>query len=50
MSYPYEKNKKFIYKWRETHAESYKELNKKHQRKYQAWIKIKKEFLNILLD
>jgi len=50
MTYPYAKNKVHIYKWRQNNIEAFNELSKKHQRKYRIWIKIKKEFLNILLD
>lgn len=50
MPYPYEKNKVHIYKWRQNNHEAYNKLCRKHQQKYNIWIKIKKEFLNILLD
>ena len=46
----YQKNKKYIYNWRENHIAQYNEISRKHQIKYRAWIKVKKEFLNILLD
>ena len=50
MPLSYEKNKKHIYKWRETHKEIHKNKQKLYQRRYDAWMKIKKEFLKILID
>jgi hypothetical protein len=50
MSPPsYKQNKKHIYSWRENNQDRYKELNLKHQIKFQTWKKIQKEFLQILL-
>lgn len=46
----YSQNKVHIYKWRQNNIKAYNELSRKHQRKYQLWINIKKQFLNILLD
>jgi len=46
----YAVNKPYIYKWRENNVAHYNEIARKHQVKYRAWIKVKKEFLNILLD
>jgi hypothetical protein len=46
----YSQNKVHIYKWRISHREAYNTLARKHQTKYNIWAKIKKEFLNILLD
>lgn len=45
----YAKNKIHIYKWRETHLEHNRELNRKYKRKFDAWKRIQKEFLNILI-
>ena len=46
----YKKNKKGIYKWRETHREHHKENQRKYQSKYRIWLKAKKEFLKILIN
>jgi hypothetical protein len=49
MSVSYKQNKKHIYNWRERNKEYNREINRKSKRKYDAWNKIKKEFLCILL-
>lgn len=46
----YAQNKTHIYKWRETHAEKYRELNRLHNIKYCNWKKISKIYLQILID
>ncbi len=48
----YAQNKKGIYRWRETHHDEYRKLQKKYQDKYmkkvQAWKTISKTFRKIL--
>ena len=46
----YETNKKHIYKWRESHLEHNREINRKYKRKLDCWKKIQKEFLLILIN
>jgi hypothetical protein len=46
----YSKNKKHIYKYRLTHLEKVREINRLSKRRRDAWKKIQKEFLQILLD
>ena len=50
MTSLYYKDKKYIYKWRDTHKEQHKENQRKYQKKYHNWKVIQKEFLNILID
>ena len=50
MPLPYAKNKQHIYKWRENHLERAREINCKYQRKYDAWKRISKIYLQILRD
>ena len=50
MGPPYAQNKKYIYKYRLTHAEQVKAINKKASLKHYAWKRIRIEFLNILID
>jgi hypothetical protein len=45
----YLQNKIHIYNWRVTHHEEYKAIGRKSKAKADAWIKIKKVFLNILI-
>jgi hypothetical protein len=50
MSPPsYKQNKKHIYLWRESNKEQYNQICRKSKQKYDAWKKVQKEFLNILL-
>jgi hypothetical protein len=46
----YTQNKKSIYKYRETHIDKTREIQKMYKRKKDAWLKVRKEFLNILVD
>jgi hypothetical protein len=46
----YSQNKVHIYKWRKNNIQAYNAIARKNQTKYNIWAKIKKEFLNILLD
>ena len=46
----YETNKIHIYKYKETHLDRVRAINRKSQKKYESWKKIQKEFLRILLD
>lgn len=46
----YKQNKIHIYKYRETHLEKVREITRRSKRRHDAWKKIQKEFLNILLD
>lgn len=45
----YKQNKKSIYKYRENNPEKVREICRRYKRKYDAWKKIQKEFLRILL-
>ena len=45
----YQKNKVNIYKYRVKHYEHVLEINRKSKRKHDAWKKIQKVFLRILL-
>jgi hypothetical protein len=49
MAWEYSKNKKCIYNWRNNNKEKYNYICKLNMRKYNAWNRIKKEFLNILI-
>jgi ketol-acid reductoisomerase len=49
MALTYQQNKKHIYAWREKNKGHFLEIVRKHQRKYDAWKREKKIFLNILL-
>jgi len=49
MTYPYQLNKVHIYNWREKNLDHNRLINRKSKRKYDAWKKIKKIYLNILL-
>ena len=46
----YFQNKKHIYKWRESHMDRSREINKLFKRRYDCWKKNQKEFLLILID
>lgn len=46
----YEQNKSHIYKYRITHREQFLELNRRSKRRYDAWKRIQKIYLNILLE
>ena len=46
----YETNKIHIYKYRLNNLDKVREINKHSKRRYDAWKKIQKEFLRILLD
>lgn len=50
MAPTYEQNKKHIYKYRSTHPEKHREIDRRHKSKAYAWKKIQKMFLNILLE
>jgi hypothetical protein len=50
MPLKYSQHKKHIYTWREKNPDHYKVVNKLWQRKYDAWKRIQKIYLNILLD
>ena len=50
MTLIYTKNKHNIYKWRVNHIDKHRENQRYYQTRYYNWIKVKKEFLNILLD
>jgi hypothetical protein len=50
MPTTYAKNKKHIYKWLEHNQDRHREINRKNQRKYEAWKRIQKIYFNILLD
>lgn len=50
MSPTYEQNKKHIYKWRQTHLEQARAICRKNKAKYDAWKKVQKMYLAILLD
>lgn len=45
----YQQNKIHIYKWRENNIVRNRQINCKYKKKYDAWKKIKFEFLSILL-
>jgi hypothetical protein len=45
----YEMNKKHIYRYRETHLDKVRQINRESKRRYDAWKRIQREFLNILL-
>ena len=49
MSPTYKQNKTHIYKYRENNYERVLNINKKYKQKYDAWKKIQKVFLRILL-
>jgi hypothetical protein len=46
----YQQNKASIYRWRIKNPEQHKANLRKSMQKHYYWNKIKKEFLNILLD
>lgn len=46
----YAQNKKHIQKWRLANIDKYREINRKSKQKRDAWKKIQKEFLHILLN
>jgi hypothetical protein len=46
----YETNKIHIYKYRKNNLDNVRAINRKSQKKYEAWKKIQREFLRILLD
>jgi hypothetical protein len=50
MPTTYTKNKVHIYAWRQKNIDAVRAANRKSTHKYNAWKKIQKEFLNILLD
>ena len=50
MPLAYAKNKVHIYKYRITHREQFLEMNRISKRRYDAWKRIQKIYLNILLD
>jgi hypothetical protein len=50
MPLKYSQNKIHIYNWRENNPDHYKLVKKLWKRKNDAWIRIQKIYLNILLD
>ena len=50
MPLSYAKNKVHIYKYKETHLDKCREIDRLSKRRKYAWKKVSKEFLNILLD
>ena len=50
MPLSYKQNKVHIYKYRETHLDKVREIDRLSKRRQYAWKKIQKEYLNILLD
>ena len=50
MSPTYAQNKKFTDNWIKNNRERYRELVRNRVTKYNAWKKIQKVYLNILLD
>jgi endonuclease YncB( thermonuclease family) len=50
MPVSYQKNKAHIYKWREGNIDALRAVNRKSERKRQAWKREAKTFLNILLE
>ena len=48
-SVSYAANKKHIYAWREKNYDHFLRIQRDNQRKYDAWKREKKIFLNILL-
>jgi hypothetical protein len=46
----YATNKIHIYKYRQTHLDKVREIDKLSKRRRDAWKKIQREFLRILLD
>ena len=49
MSSPYEKNKKYVYKWRKKNPERNRVNNLKAGQKRCQWLKIQRIFFKILL-
>jgi hypothetical protein len=49
MAWAYSKNKKCIYNWREKNKERNLEINRRYYKKRAIWLKVSKEFNNILL-
>jgi hypothetical protein len=45
----YQQNKNGIYKWRMANLDHNREINKKSKRRHDAWKKIQRTFLAILL-
>ncbi len=50
MPLSYSQNKKHIYAWRENNKDKHLATCRKFQRKYDEWKRIKKIYLNILLE
>ena len=46
----YQKNKVYRDRWNSNHPEKFREMCKLNQRKYDAWKRIQKTFLNILFE
>ena len=46
----YAKNKQNIYNWRKKYNEHHRENQKRYCKRYNAWVRIKNEFLKILID
>jgi hypothetical protein len=46
----YAQNKSHIYKWRANHLEKSREINRKSKARHDAWKKITKIYLHILLE
>jgi hypothetical protein len=46
----YSQNKVHIYKYRANHLDKVRLIGRNSKRRYDAWKKIQKEFLRILLD
>lgn len=49
MSPTYQQNKQHIYLWRQKNKLQYREICRRSKQKSDAWKKIQKEFLRILL-
>jgi len=50
MSSKYQKNKTHIYNYREKNLDKVREMQKLYKRRKDTWLKIQKEFFNILFD
>ena len=50
MAKSYAVNKKSIYNWREKNIERSREIMRRYKRRKNAWLKISKEFLQILIE
>ena len=46
----YKQNKTHIYKYREKNIDKVREMQKLYKRRKDAWLKVQKEFFNILAD